>query len=269
MYSTSFVLTPPGEFVQGSPLSREQLAAKYGGSAERYQEFPLRRVRIARAFELRSTLVTVGEFRQFVLDSGYQTSADLLGGAYGARLHVWDFTPGLNWESPGFEQRDDHPVACVTWVDACAYCQWLGEREGRVYRLPSEDEWEYACRAGSASEYFWGDSPALGREYLNAADLAGSVSGEPWSSAFPFDAGYRGTSPVASFKPNAWGFYDMLGNVWEWCSDVLPDQGRGKTRVVRGGSWRTPPVRCRCAFSNPDAPDIPFVCHGLRLARDV
>ncbi len=265
---SNYIHIPAGKYLQGSRKTREQLSDLIGGDADAFELFPAREITIANAFEMSAYEVTVGEWRRFVAATGYVTSAERLGGAYGAKLHVHEFTPGLSWRDPGFEQTELHPVACATYEDACAYCLWLSNETGRAYRLPSDAEWEYACRAGVETEYTWGDRPGDGQGYINAADLDGSVDGGAWRSAFPFTTGYRGTSPVGTFKPNAWGLYDMLGNVWEWCSDELPDDGRGKTRVVRGGSWRTPPLRCRCAFRNPDRPAAPFVCHGIRLVRE-
>lgn len=265
---TDFIRIPAGRYIQGSPKSREELGALFDADPNAFELFPRREVEIARSFYLSAYLVTVGEFRRFIESTGYVTSAERLGGAYGAKARVRDFTEGLNWRGPGFAQTEEHPAACVTFIDACEYCQWLSAETGRAYRLPTEDEWEYACRAGVDTEFFWGDRPEDGTGCVNAADLDGTPEGAPWRSAFPFSTGYIGTSPVGAFKPNAFGLYDMLGNLWEWCSDALPEDGRGKTRVVRGGSWRTPPQRCRCSFRNPDRPDVPFVCHGIRLAYD-
>ncbi len=264
----NYLLIPSGEYDQGSPKTPEELYAKYGGAVQWYEDVPFRRVKIERPFFLSKFPVTVGEFSAFADATGYKTNAEQFGGAYGSHKNVWFYEMGLNWRRPGFPQTARHPVACVSAVDAEAYIAWLNETTGEKYRLPSEAEWEYACRAGSQSEFFWGDDLEDGAPYLNGADEAGTSDGETWFMKFPFNNGYAGTSPVGKFLPNAFGLYDMLGNVWEWCSDVFPPDKKGKTRVVRGGSWRTPPQRCRCAFRNPDQADAVFVSHGFRLAKD-
>ena len=102
----------------------------------------------------------------------------------------------------GFEQTDEHPVVNVSWNDALAFCRWLSKKEGKICRLPTEAEWEYACRAGSTTRYCFGD---------DASDLGEYA----WYGA----NSDRKTHPVGTKKPNAWGLYDMHGNAWEWCAD--------------------------------------------------
>lgn len=260
----------PGEFLMGSRLDPAELHRKYPGGSERwYANAPARRVAIERGFYLSRYETTVGEFRKFADASGYQTTAERNGGAYGSKTSVWDYVEGLSWREPGFAQTEDCPAACLSFDDALAYIDWLNAGQvGLRFRLPTDREWEYACRAGTETEFFWGDELASGRDYLDAADETGAPDGEAWPLRFPFRCGYVGTAPVGSFRSNPWGFYDMSGNVWEWVADEFPDDGRGKTRAVRGGSWRTPPQRCRSAFRNQDAPDVCFVSHGMRLAAD-
>ncbi|MBI4178587.1 SUMF1/EgtB/PvdO family nonheme iron enzyme, partial [bacterium] len=138
--------------------------------------------------------------------------------------------------------RGRRPVIHVTWYDAEAYCAWLAEKTGRDFRLPTEAEWEYACRAGSRTVYFWGDIPSA--RHANGHN----DPPHPW----PPD-GHEHTSPVGSFLPNAFGLYDMLGNVHEWCLDFYdkqyyryaPERNPLKSHrmnssqtLIRGGSWR-------------------------------
>jgi formylglycine-generating enzyme required for sulfatase activity len=141
---------------------------------------------------------------------------------------------GLNWRKPGFDQQSTHPVTCVSWDDATAFCQWLSREDGRTYRLPTEAEWEYACRAGTDTLFFWGDDPDAGEGYLNAADETGTPDGRSWTHKFNFKDGYAATSPVGRFKPNAFGLHDMLGNVWEWCSDWYAAMRRRRWTIPRG-----------------------------------
>src|SRR5262249_21697005 len=140
----------------------------------------------------------------------------------------------FNWKKPGFEQADDHPVVCVSWNDAMAFCKWLSEKERRTYRLPTDRELEYAIRAGTKTHWSTGDKPESLKGYANCADLAlakGSKLDEkklaavnmglsPVSSGIAtWDDGYAFTSPVGALKPNPWGLYDMHGNAWQWCLD--------------------------------------------------
>ena len=148
-----FTLIPAGEFMMGSDDSDP------GASDD---EKPRHRVQITRPFYLGTTPVTVGQFRRFVEATGYRTEAERDGqGGYGWDEQAASFKkdPKYTWRSPGFAQGDDHPVVNVSWNDAVAFCDWLGRSEGQVYRLPTEAEWEYSCRAGTSSRYWFGDDP--------------------------------------------------------------------------------------------------------------
>src|SRR6185436_4722946 len=151
-----FISIPAGEFVMGSPVSEK----------ERFTNEIQHRVKITKPFQLGTTQVTVGQFAIFVKESGYQTAAEKEGWAYGAwnvQSNQWNRLEGGSWKNPGFAQNDRHPVVCVNWHDATAFCHWLSEKESRPYRLPTEAEWEYACRAGTATAYPWGDNPDDGQ----------------------------------------------------------------------------------------------------------
>jgi len=145
------------------------------------------------------------------------------------------------------EERHEHlgfdvPVRRVKWTDAVAYAQWKSEREGKMYRLPTEAEWEYACRAGAEGKYCFGDDESLLGEYAWYAENAGKV-----------------THNVGTKKSNAWGLHDMHGNVWEWCLDRYADDysdtpldgsayavASEKGRVLRGGSYNGDADKCTC-----------------------
>lgn len=146
--------------------------------------------------------------------------------------------PEERHENLGF----DVPVRRVRWTDAKAYCTWKTQREGMTYRLPTEAEWEYACRAGSRGKYCFGDDDILFGEYAWYAENSEGV-----------------THNVGTKKPNAWGLYDMHGNVWEWCSDHYAEtyadtprdgssckQASEKGRVLRGGSYNADANKCSC-----------------------
>ena len=162
---------------------------------------------------------------------------------------------------PAPDQFDDYPVAYVSWNNAVDFCNWLSRREGKTYRLPTEAEWEYCCRAGKAgARYGFGNDDD-------------SLEFHAWFSKNAGDHSHR----VARLKANAWGLYDMHGNVWEWCQDSFdpdyyrasptenPPGGVSGTRVMRGGSWYWAPELCRCAFRHHVAPDLHYSDVGFRV----
>ena len=146
-------LIPEGTFEMGSPE---------GDKDAEQDEKPQHRVRITRPFYLGVHEVTRGQFRRFVDEAGYQTEAEKDGkGGWGWNEETKKFEQNTRytWQNPGFEQTDDHPVVNVSWNDATAFAEWLSRKEGKTYRLPTEAEWEYACRAGTTSRYSCDDDP--------------------------------------------------------------------------------------------------------------
>ena len=164
--------------------------------------------------------------------------------------------------------RGRRPVINVNWHDAKAYAAWLSEQTGKRYRLPSESEWEYAARAGTETAYSWGNEIGV-----NRANCDGG--GSRWDN--------EQTSPIGSFEPNAFGLYDMHGNVWEWVEDGWHDNyegapsdgsawasdGDGGSRVVRGGSWYDYPRYLRSAYRGRLRPSGRHDCYGFRLVQDL
>ncbi len=241
-----------GEYTMGcSPSDRSCTAA----------EKPVTAVKVA-GFKIAQNEVTVREFRAFVEDTGYETDAEINAGGFTgcwarsekkgiSRETVrWGWLAGKNWKSPGFTQTDDHPVTCVSWNDANAYTKWMTKKLGKTVRLPTEAEWEYAARAGTTRRYSQAASPSGLCEFENVADRTKSTTGSAWPSPIKCTDKYWTTAPVQTFKPNAFGLYDMLGSVSEWSGDVwldkLPQQpvsrsantvGDANQRVLRGGSW--------------------------------
>jgi formylglycine-generating enzyme required for sulfatase activity/Leucine-rich repeat (LRR) protein len=264
-----FRLIPPGEFTMGS--SREEIASslKQGDwwVNERLPgERPPHLVEITRAFYLGQTNVTVGQFRKFVNATGYKTQAEQLGGAlrWFPDGH-WGMDPDSNWPNPGFAQTDEHPVVCVSWNDAAEFCNWLSKQEEKAYRLSTEAEWEYSCRAGSTTRWSFGDNEG---DLFNYGRFGSSLQGP--------------TSPVGGLKENSWGLHDMHGNAWEWCQDVYDANyyrtsppkdpagpADGKHRVARGGTFSSPPVICRCAFRGHEDPDHRDNTCGFRVVLQV
>lgn len=293
------VWIPAGEFTMGNLATAEQMQQHFAGyEARRLQdlqdETPAHRVRITRGFYMERTEVTVGQFRQFLAASGHvpESVADGTGG-YGynpaydpattARGDAFEGRqPRYSWQNPGFAQTDAHPVVNITWHDAQALARWLSQQEGRSYRLPTEAEWEYACRAGSQTQFHSGDAPASLAAVANLFDQDAAVNWPRWQAqALPYADGFAFTAPVAQFAANALGLHDMHGNAWEWTADWHADdyyahapvddpQGpaEGEVRVRRGGSWHTWPLYARCSYRNWNAPSTRYTLVGMRLVMD-
>jgi formylglycine-generating enzyme required for sulfatase activity len=295
-----FVLVPAGEFAMGSDESPDALARDFPQYElrrfdELFDEAPVHRVQITRPFYLGQHEVTVGQFRAFLQASGYtpESIADGTGG-YGynrdydpAKSRRGDAfegrDPKYSWRDPGFAQTDRSPVVNVTWNDAVALARWLGQREQRTYRLPTEAEWEYACRAGSRTRYFNGHDPQALLQVANIFDADSRRDWPQWQGfALQGSDGFAFTAPVGSFAPNAFGLHDMLGNVWEWTADWHdetyytrsplqdpPGPADGDVRVRRGGSWHTWPLYARCSYRNWNSAQTRYTLVGMRLLLEV
>ena len=276
------VVIAAGEFTMGSP------AAESGRGLD---EGPQRQVQIAQSFALGRSEVTVAEFRRFVEESGYRTEAERDTRAQGCSGFIYEDPaarspapqPFTSWRSPGLAQAqvDPHPVLCVSWNDARAYAQWLSRKTGKRYRLPAEAEWEYAARAGSAAARPWGNDPVQACRFANVADQSRF---QTWGFGQKHECtdGHYFTAPAGGYAPNAFGLYDMLGNVWEWTEDCwnasysgAPSDGaawlRGDCaqRVVRGGSWSTVPRFVRSATRHKNPADFRDNLTGFRVARNL
>ena len=207
------------------------------------------------AFMMGKYEVTVGQFRRFVEATEYRTdaerNADGNEGCYIDTSDGWDWTWGRSWQNPGYAIDHKQPVVCVSWNDAQAFIEWLTEKTGESYRLPSEAEWEYAARAGSTTKYHFGNSESQLCRYANHAD---SSTGFDWRNKSCSDGVGKRTATVGRYQPNAFGLYDIHGNVWEWVQDCwndsyaeAPTDGRVWTRggcsqhVARGGAWYSSP----------------------------
>jgi formylglycine-generating enzyme required for sulfatase activity len=288
------VLIPAGEFKMGGGESAEETAAFYNKTygendltADSFKdEQPRHQVRITKPFYIGIYHVTRGQFRQFVKDTGYKTDAEKgeNPGASGWNpdKKEFGFNEKYSWRNAGFEQTDEHPVVNVSWNDAVAFCKWLSKKENKTYRLPTEAEWEYACRAGTTTRYYSGDDPETLAKVGNVADAAAKAKLPDWKYTIKANDGYVFTAPVGKFKPNAFGLYDMHGNAWQWCADRYgakyyaasptddptgPDSGGD--RVLRGGSWIDWPNSARSAERDGDAPDFRSDLAGFRVARNL
>jgi formylglycine-generating enzyme required for sulfatase activity len=243
-------LIPAGEFVMGSPETEA------GHTDEEHSH----RVRITKPFWMGACEVTQKEYRK--VTSG---NPSWFASAGGGKDRVADL------------DTDRLPVDSVTWDDAVAFCRTLSEfpdekAVGRVYRLPTEAEWEYACRAGPDTVFHFGNSLSSAQANFDCRS--------------PYGQAERGrylqrTDLVGSHAPNAWGLHDMHGNVWEWCQDSYAADyyrdspvedprprdlaGPGDLRVLRGGSWYSNGAACRAAFRHKQPPDARSYYVGFRV----
>lgn len=251
-----FVHIPAGRFDMGSKTAAATTAKRFGGDAKDYaDERPRHAVRITRAFLMGATEVTNAQYRRFRPGhcSGYYEGQSLDG--------------------------DSHPAACVSQDDGRDFCAWLSRQDGLNYRLPTEAEWEYACRAGSTSPYPWGDE--IRGDRCNFADA--NAASLPWRDEKVND-GFAVTSPVGSYPANAFGLYDMTGNLWEWCADWYGDKyyaespasdppgapsNRNMCRVLRGGSWMNAAGFCRSSFRLMASQANRSVNNGLRIVVEI
>jgi formylglycine-generating enzyme required for sulfatase activity len=252
---------PAGEFTMGSPSSEE---GRFGN------EGPQHRVTISYPLAVGKYEITVGEFAQFVADTGYVVKAS---------CHYWTGSKWASgarysWKDPGFDQTSSQPAVCITWSDAKAYVDWLNRETGKGYRLMSEAEWEYAARGGTTSPRPWGtelshDDANFGEDQCCQPRVQGRDQG-------------KYTASVGSFAPNRFGLYDMIGNVWEWVNDCWNESyvdapadgsswqsGDCDKRVIRGGSWYSDPVRLRSAVRYAFGQRVNRTKVGFRVCRDL
>jgi len=277
-FCPELIVVPAGSFSMGSPASADERDADTGESQ------PVA-ITIAKPFALSRTEITRAQYAAFVRDAEYKPEP-------GCRVwdDRWHLDARATWDAPRQPKnaRDDHPVNCVSWKDAQAYVAWLSEKTGKKYRLPSEAEWEYAARAGTTTPRFFGansfEDVAVSQacEFANVFDVTGQgVFPLPIPYARCKD-NYDDSALVAAFKPNAFGLYDMIGNVWEWVGDCYtasywgrPADGSAwvwdggcERRGLRGGAWSSRPSDARSAKRNSAAADYRAVDVGFRIARD-
>ena len=272
------VVVPAGDFTMGAP----------DGEPGRYEEEgPQRRVHV-RQFAAGKFDVTRGQWAVFV------SATNRSSGEGCAVTRPDELNASASWRNVGFAQDDDHPVVCVNWNDTQDYLRWLSKRTGRHYRLLTEAEWEYAARAGTTTPYPWGTSPSHDHANYGAETCCSGLAAgrDQWVH----------TSPVGSFAPNAFGLYDMHGNVMQWVQDCFASSYRGlptdgsayekvvtlrltgelaymtgmtscSYRLLRGGDWGDPPALIRSAarnFAPPSGSTLRSYSSsglGIRVAR--
>ncbi|MBS1920115.1 MAG: SUMF1/EgtB/PvdO family nonheme iron enzyme [Bacteroidetes bacterium] len=217
--TSSFVQVPKGEYFVG----------KKGHLLNPYRKADIE------SYFISKTEITNLQFEKFINATGYKTDAERMHNAMifvpGLKEFEWEQDSTAYWRYPngksrgGIENKMNHPVTAISYTDAIAYCKWAG------VRLPTLDEWEIACRAGSTTDYFWGNDRSQIKKYANI------WYGRNHLTADSTD-GYMYTSPVASFAPNPWGLYDVYGNVFEFCEGELYGKPKNKNIAhARGGSW--------------------------------
>ena len=283
------VVLPAGSFTMGSSAEEKSWAASHGGSMYAVaDEAPQHQVSLP-SFAMGKYDVTRGEYAAFARETGYP-AGDGCGG--GRAIFKWEKDPKLTWENPGYAQTDRDPVVCVSWQDARAYIAWLNRKAHRggaasangPYRLPSEAEWEYAARAGTTTKFYWGDDDASApvHAWFNANSGCENVSG--------LFCDHGQTHRVGAKPPNAFGLYDMAGNVWQWTEDCYdnsyapaPADGRANEvpssdpqakdgqgnclRVDRGSSWMFPAWLLRPATRERNPADYRDAIMGFRVAK--
>ena len=228
------VVMPSGNFKMGD-LTGNGMA----------NERPATTESIARPYGITDTEITVTDFRKFVNDTAYVTEAEKNGSCAVLQNGMPKFNDSLNWRNPGFSQSETSPVVCVSLNDAQAYTQWLTQKSGFDYNLPTEAQWEYAARAGTETDFWWGNDVGFGK--ANCRNC-----GSDWSN--------QRTAPAGSFQRNPWGLFDTVGNVWEWTTSE-------QSSVVRGGAWNFAPSLARVSTRMELPADFSSNYVGFRVVR--
>ena len=253
----SMILLQPASFVMGAMPG-------VGLNNERTDKNHPIPVEIPKPFAMSIQEVTRSEFAAFIAANPQQETPGPCAGLFDG---VFEKRDNADWKSPGFQQTEDHPVVCVSWHQAKAYTEWLSRITGQTYRLPTEAEWEFAARAGSAGKYWWGEHMAAGK-----ANCLGDQCGERFTN----------TAPAKALEPNPFGLFNMAGNVWEWTEDCyvadiyakkpshFPAATTGPEdckRVIRGGSWSDNAWVLRSSFRESWKPGVRLNDLGFRVVR--
>lgn len=268
-FRLELVRVPAGEFLMGSDKAKDKVAYD--------EELPQHWVYLDE-YLIGKYPVTVAQFAAFVKATGYKTTAEREGSASVYMGGIWDEVEGANWQRPhgpksDVMQKQDHPVTCVSWDDAVAFCKWLSEASGRHVRLPTEAQWEKAAR--------WDERRRHARIW-------------PWGNDAPtarhcnFDMNVTDTTPVGRYSPlgdSPYGCADMAGNVWEWCADWYDGEeyerragkevrnptgpSQGAARVLRGGAFLNSTDLVRCAYRSPGSATLVFECVRSPSASDL
>jgi formylglycine-generating enzyme required for sulfatase activity len=257
-----FIRIRPGSFMMGSPASEPG----HSSGESRHH------VKLTRPFFMQTTEVTVGQFKQFVQSTRYRTEAEKNGGCWiTGSGKGWRQKLGTNWRETGsIEIVDGLPVNCITWNDADAFARWLSKKEGKTYRLPTEAQWEYACRAGTSTPFSTG-------RCLSTDEANYGKTGHLYQKCMTvFRKNRSQVIEAGTLAPNPWKLHNMHGNVSEWCLDwyglyssghTADPQGTpyGSERVMRGGHWQADAAGCRSAKRWRFPPNMASDVVGFRL----
>jgi formylglycine-generating enzyme required for sulfatase activity len=274
------VVVPAGSFTMGA--TPEEVAAAGLPAEQGAREVPAHTVTIARPFAVGKYELTVAEYRAFSDATGRPPTMNCI--TWDSAAMKWQAVAGANWREPGYPQTDRHPVGCLTLADAQAYVEWLSAKTGQRYRVPSEAEWEYIAHAGTRDPI--GSSRADICKVGNVSDAA-RAKAHPGADQddtrfFACDDGHVYAAPVGSYPANAWGLYDVIGNIWEWTEDCfIPHYNGAPTdgsawivpgcdrRIVRSGGWYSRVWFVRPTGRSREAPDYRSSTLGLRVVREI
>ena len=252
------IVVPSGTFLMGTPETEPQREADEGPQVE---------VTFGYNFAVSRFEITKAEYAKFAEETGFTSgnSCYIIEGA------EWAEKEGHDWTDIGFKQSGNEPVGCINWFEAEAYTKWLSEKTDKPYRLLSEAEWEYAARAGTTTIFSFGDQVTPTHANYNAAkSYNGAPTGPYWAK----------TLPVGSYAPNAFGLYDMHGNMFEWVADCWQENLAGspadgsvwndgadcEKRSWRGGGWFNDPQSLRSGLRDSGAPTVKSNDIGFRVA---
>jgi formylglycine-generating enzyme required for sulfatase activity len=271
----------PGTFIMGDPAETDITRDDHA-----------HQVTLSRPYQIGKYPVTVAQFTQFVTETGFRTAAEGKGFTGFSMVHAdspqrFRARRGLNWRNAFPNLPDSVPVVCVNWYDARAFCQWAQKKTGQKTRLPTEAEWEYACRAGTDSQFNVDGPPqTIGWFAGNSGDhpFIDEALARISFTAFKNKviAEQCAPHPVGEKRPNRWGLHDMHGSVWEWCSDTVaaypvkpvidptgPRYWFFKYRIARGGDWFDPPVIGSSFNRGWWAPSAPYYHIGFRIVQEL
>jgi formylglycine-generating enzyme len=276
-FAPDMVVLPAGRFLMGSTVDETQRVGRRAETAA--WERPQHDVLVNKPLAVSRYLVTFAEYDYFIKATGH---------AVGGNCNVidagkWQAQPQRSYLNTAFLQTPRHPVTCVTVADAEAYLTWLSKVTGHRYRLLHEAEWEYASRAGTRAWRWGGDAPETICRFANGADQSYDRArpGEPNTNK-SCDDGYLFTNPVDAFPANAFGLYDMLGNLWQWTADCFTASyaaapaeasqavagGDCGQHIIRGGSWHSYPNALRSAARFALPTDMRSASIGFRVLRE-
>jgi formylglycine-generating enzyme required for sulfatase activity len=278
---SEIIILPPGKYMMGATEEEFKGHDKYKYIYK--MESPRHEVYV-KSFGIARFDVTRQQFEVFAKETGFDgKGCKIFNGK------TWVFDTDANWKNPGFKQTGQDPVVCVSWNDAQEFIAWLNlkitNKNTQNYRLPTEAEWEYAARAGTVTPTYWGNDSLNQCKFANTRDLSAKDL-DPETPYVNCEDGYVETSPVGAFQPNAWGLFDMLGNVNQWVLDcwyfdysastsAAMDTARKALgtgcdeRRARGAGWSAIPINVRAASRSGFIFNTRISYLGFRLAVDL